>query len=302
MIVLTPNEMTKLDQKVIENGFESLLLMETAGRGTTEIIKENYNRDNKILILAGSGNNGGDGLVIGRLLDICKYNVKIIIVGKEDKLNQDPLTNYKICKLRNIELEFFHKNSDLKQIEEAVKNNDLIIDSLLGTGLTGELRSPYLEIVKLINESNKDVLAVDIPSGINGNNGHIEGVAVKADKTVTMFLPKLGNILFPGAEYNGKLIIGDIGIYKKIISNLDLNNNWNEVRKEFEEHFSEKFTDINENLLTYSKSGEKLIIEKNGKIRGEMPLHAASFKASKICFEQNQIRFISDNSEYIYKR
>ena len=84
--------------------------------------------------------------------------------------------------------------------------------------------------------------------------------------------------------------------------NLDLNNNWNEVRKEFEEHFSEKFTDINENLLTYSKSGEKLIIEKNGKIRGEMPLHAASFEASKICFEQNQIRFMSDNSEYIYKR
>lgn len=218
MIVLTPDEMAKLDQKVIENGFESLLLMETAGRGTTEIIKENYDRDNKILILAGSGNNGGDGLVIARLLDICKYNVKIIIVGNEDKLNKDPITNYKICKLRNIDLEFLQKDSDLKKLKEAVKNTDLIIDSLLGTGLTGELRTPYLEIVQMINESNKDVLAVDIPSGINGSNGKIMGSAVSADITVTMAFSKIGHYIYPGRENTGKLYTVDLGFPNHLIN------------------------------------------------------------------------------------
>src|SRR6056297_1316879 len=86
MIVLEPEEMKKLDQKAIKNGFSSLLLMETAGRKTAKIIRENYNKNNKVLIFAGTGNNGGDGFVIARLLDIWNYHVKIIVVGNKDKL------------------------------------------------------------------------------------------------------------------------------------------------------------------------------------------------------------------------
>ncbi len=225
MIVLTPEEMTNLDQKVIDNGFESLLLMETAGRKTYEIIKENYDSNNKILIMAGAGNNGGDGLVIGRLLDICNYNVKIIIVGRKEKLNKDPLKNYNICKLRDIDIQFFYKDSDFSMIKEAVSHSDLIVDSLLGTGLTGNLRSPYLKIVKMINESNNDVVAVDIPSGINGKNGEVMGSAIEADITVTMAFSKVGHHIYPGRQYTGELNIIDLGFPQNLIEQVKYKHN-----------------------------------------------------------------------------
>ncbi len=217
MIVLTPEEMAKLDQKVIDNGYESLILMETAGRGTFQSLQEKYDRDNKILILAGSGNNGGDGLVIGRLLDICKYNVKIIIVGNQNKLNKDPLTNYKICELRDMDIQFFEQDSDLQLIKNAITESDVIVDSLLGTGLKGDLRSPYLEIVKMINDSKNKVLAVDIPSGINGRNGQVMKEAVKADYTVTMAFSKIGHHLYPGRAYTGELQRVDLGFPEHLI-------------------------------------------------------------------------------------
>ena len=217
MIVLTPHEMAELDQKVINNGFDSLLLMETAGRGSAELLKEKYDRDKKILILAGPGNNGGDGLVMARLLDIWNYNVKIIIVGNEEKLNNDPLTNYKICKLRNIDIEFFNNQSDFALIKNALNETDVIVDSLLGTGLSGNLREPYLKIVKLINTSNKDVLAVDMPTGIDGRNGKIMGEAVQADITATMAFSKIGHYLYPGRTYTGQLKIIDLGFPEELI-------------------------------------------------------------------------------------
>lgn len=217
MLILTPKEMGELDKKVIDSGFESLLLMETAGRKTAEIIKEKYNKDNNILILAGSGNNGGDGLVIARILDICDYNVKIIIVGNYNKLKEDPLTNYKICKLRDIELDFFDKQSDFSLIKDSISKSDLIIDSMLGTGLTGDLRDPYLQIVKLINKSNNEVLAVDIPTGIDGFNGRVMKEAVEADITVTMAFSKIGHLLYPGRAYTGQLNIVDLGFPEKLI-------------------------------------------------------------------------------------
>lgn len=217
MIVLTPEEMAELDQKTIKNGFPSLLLMETAGRGIAEVIKEKYGQSEKILILAGSGNNGGDGLVVGRLLDIWNYNVKIIIVGTKEKLNNDPLKNYNTCKLRNIKVQFFNSQKDLEKLKSSISNVDLIVDSLLGTGLSGDLREPYLNIVKLINESGKKVISVDIPSGINGRTGRVMGEAVEADTTVTMAFNKVGHHIHPGRAHTGELVTVQLGIPDKYV-------------------------------------------------------------------------------------
>ncbi len=217
MIVLTPEEMAKLDKKTIENGFPSLLLMETAGSGIAEVIKEKYGHSEKILILAGSGNNGGDGLVVGRLLDIWNYNVKIIIVGQKDKLNNEPLKNYQSCKLRDLEIKFVNRQKDLKELKETISYSDLIVDSLLGTGLNGDLREPYLTIVKLINNSGGKVLSVDIPTGINGRTGKVMGEAVNAETTVTMAFNKVGHHIHPGRVHTGELITVELGIPEKYV-------------------------------------------------------------------------------------
>ncbi len=218
MIVLSPDEMASLDKKIINKGFPSLLLMETAGRRTAEIIKGKYSREEKILILSGPGNNGGDGLVIGRILDIWDYDVKIIVVGKSDKLNDDPRKNFKICQLRNMKIEFLPADIDLLDLKNNILEYDVIVDSLLGNGLTGQLREPYLQIVKMINTSGKNVLSVDIPTGVNGSNGKIMGEAVRAETTVTMAYSKVGQFVYPGREYIGELIIIDLGFPKNLVN------------------------------------------------------------------------------------
>ena len=245
MIVLTPEEMAKLDKKTITNGFPSLLLMETAGRGIAEVIKEKYSPCKEILILAGSGNNGGDGLVVGRLLDIWNYNVKIIIVGQKDKLNNDPLKNYKSCKLRDLEIQFLNSQKDLNGLKETIFNSDLIVDSLLGTGLSGDLREPYLSIVKLINSSSKNVIAVDIPTGINGKSGKVMGEAVKAEITVTMAFNKVGHHIYPGKAHTGELVTVDIGIPDKYVEK----DNYN--------HHTLRLEEANELLPPRSNNGHK---------------------------------------------
>ncbi len=223
MIVLEPEEMKKLDQKVIKNGFPSLLLMETAGRKTAEIIRENYNKNNKVLIFAGTGNNGGDGFVIARLLDIWNYHVKIIVVGNKDKINGDPLKNIKICELRDIDISYYN-DTNLSEIKNNIFKYDLIVDSLLGTGLKGNLRDPILSVVKIINESDKEVLSVDIPTGIDGKDGKVLKEAVKADITVTMAFSKIGHYQYPGRDHTNQLYIVDLGFPEKLIDKNKYNN------------------------------------------------------------------------------
>jgi len=218
LIVLSPDEMASLDKKVINRGFPSLLLMETAGRRTAEIIKGKYSREQKILILSGPGNNGGDGLVVGRILDIWDYDVKIIVVGKLDKLNDDPRKNLKICQLRSMKIEFLPADIDLSDLKNNILEYDVMVDSLLGNGLTGQLREPYLQIVKMINSSGKNVLSVDIPTGVNGSNGKIMGEAVRAETTVTMAYSKVGQFIYPGREYIGELIVIDLGFPKNLVN------------------------------------------------------------------------------------
>jgi|AntRauTorcE11897_2_1112592.scaffolds.fasta_scaffold06790_3 NAD(P)H-hydrate epimerase len=244
MIVLEPEEMQKLDQKVINSGFSSLLLMESAGRQTAEIIKDNYNKENKVLILAGTGNNGGDGFVIARLLDIWNYHVKIIVVGRKEKISGSPLKNIKICELRDIDINYFN-GDNFDVIRNEISNHDLIVDSLLGTGLKGNLREPILSIVRLINESIIQVLSVDIPTGIDGNSGKVLKDAVKADITVTMAFSKVGHYLYPGRDYTNELYIVDLGFPEKLIE------------KNKYKHFVLSLKEANKLLPTRSKTGHK---------------------------------------------
>lgn len=233
MIVLRPEEMRKVDKAAIDAGFPDPILMETAGRGVAEKaryilhdIEENHGlKGGSILIITGKGNNGGDGLVAARYLDMWGYYVKILLLADGEELDGSPEINYNLCQLRNIAIIEF-KNDELEEgnfqeIEKLVTESDLIIDAILGTGIKGEVREPVATIIGLVNDTVNTVLAVDIPSGICGDTGKVLGKAIKADYTITMAYPKIGLIVYPGRSYCGEIEIVDLGVPDRFAKELE---------------------------------------------------------------------------------
>jgi len=214
VIVLKPEEMRKVDQLAIDAGFPDLLLMETAGRGVAlkavEVMKQKPGRN--ILIIAGKGNNGGDGLVAARYLQDFGFNTKVILLTGAENLSGSPLINYRLCQLKSIKIISPDSTVQIPEIEKMISRADLLIDAMLGTGISGSVREPVTSIIELMNNSGKTILAVDIPSGISGETGKVLGKAVYADYTVTMAYPKTGLLVYPGRDYSGEIEIVDLGV------------------------------------------------------------------------------------------
>lgn len=202
MYILSTKEMKEVERVAIEDkGIPSLLLMENAAKGATEIILEQNPK--RVIIFAGKGNNGGDGLAIGRMLITNNINTKIVFIGEKEKATPDCLKNLEILENYNADIDYSSDNIEISQY-------DLVVDALIGTGLTRELNKQYIELVQLINKGNF-IVSVDCPTGVNSDTGKIYNVAVSANITVTFHLPKIGLLLYPGYSYIGKLIIKNIG-------------------------------------------------------------------------------------------
>lgn len=193
------------DQETIQEiGIPSLVLMERAALAVKDtLLNENFPL-NKILILCGSGNNGGDGVAIGRMLHIAGYQVDVCMLGKVDKRSEETKHQIEIAEKYGTN---FVNNPEPSEYTT-------IVDSVFGIGLSRVLSEEYQNLFQKINESNAVVAAVDIPSGIDGNTGAVLGNAIQADYTVTFGFMKPGLLLYPGASYAGIIKVADIGIYE----------------------------------------------------------------------------------------
>lgn len=215
MVVLTPGQMRKADQLAIKAGIPDLVLMEVAGRETAERVRHLLPEPGHVVIFAGKGNNGGDGLVAARYLDMWGYDVNLVLLRPGDEYRGSSAANFKACKARSINISIF---SDVKtRLNKELERADLVIDAMLGTGLTGEVRGEFARAIEMINDQSCPVVSVDIPSGVEGETGRVLGMAVKADLTVTMACPKVGLLVYPGKKYVGNLHVVDIGIPGEII-------------------------------------------------------------------------------------
>jgi len=212
----TPTEMAKWDQLAIEEfGLLPEILMENASREALYVLKDNFPslKGKTALVFAGPGNNGGDGFALARHL--VNHEAKVMILhAKRQKEYKNTAGYYlKLAKKMDVPLMFLPEyNMDfLPQV-------DIVIDGLLGTGFKGELSPHYQTWIKQINKlrANSFVLSLDIPSGLNGETGNPSPLAVKAHATITFEEAKLGLFLPPARPYIGKLIVGKIGIPKKI--------------------------------------------------------------------------------------
>ena len=202
--LLTSEQMKTCDSTEIEHyGVPSIVLMERAALSVRDVILHRYAQASNILVICGSGNNGGDGFAVARLLNMAGRRADVLFVGKHDHMTQETAKQAEI---------FSRHGGTILPDESGVKGYDLIVDALFGIGLCREVIGRYADLIHAVNRSDTPVVAVDIPSGISADDAHVLGCAVRADITVTMAFPKLGLMLYPGAQYCGEVIVSDIGI------------------------------------------------------------------------------------------
>jgi len=189
MLIASGLEMLEIDKYAIEKlGVPSEKLMENAAKAVMKAVLKYVKEKSQTAVFCGSGNNGGDGKIVARLLNNQGIYTRCFLISEE---------------------------INIEEVELFCKDYDIIIDAIFGIGLNRAVEGKAVEVIKLINSLNKPVIAVDMPSGISADTGEIRGEAVKATETITFSMPKFGQMVTPGALYCGKIEIADIGIPKE---------------------------------------------------------------------------------------
>jgi NAD(P)H-hydrate epimerase len=211
MIALSPERAKKYDDYAISTwGIPSAVLMENAGRSTYRLIREAYLRPgSRVVVLCGRGNNGGDGFVIARYAFRDGFAVEACLLGQTEALKGDARLNMELYLSLGGAMAAV---GDAAAAAEAIRGSDVIVDAIFGTGLAKEVRGLEAAVIEEINRSGKPVIAVDIPSGLDGTKGVPLGVAVRATHTYTYGRALLGQLLQPGASYRGRLTVVDISL------------------------------------------------------------------------------------------
>lgn len=200
--LMNVRQMKEVDRYSIEEiGIPALVLMEKAACEVAQLLYEATGENDKILAVCGTGNNGGDAVAAARILHERGRQTAVLVIGAEEKATPEQKRQLSIARKSGVAI----------RGKEALDEYNVIIDGIFGIGLCREITGEYYEIIDRINCGKHHVVAVDIPSGVSGDSGQIQGIAVRADETVTFGYGKPGLYLFPGCEYAGKVWIKDIG-------------------------------------------------------------------------------------------
>lgn len=220
MHLVTASQMQHMDKQTIESfGIPGIVLMENAGRGAVDFLVKKYPdlKNKKTAVIAGRGNNGGDGFVIARYLLEKNVDITVFLLSRISNVTGDAKANLelfqKLCKHygqpRIIEIP---DSAAFEEYKQGILSHQLFIDAILGTGLNSDVQGFFKEVIELLNATACPVFSVDIPSGLNSDTGKPMGTAIKAAATATFAFAKVGHILYPGNIHTGDLEIIDIGI------------------------------------------------------------------------------------------
>jgi ADP-dependent NAD(P)H-hydrate dehydratase / NAD(P)H-hydrate epimerase len=207
--LLTTAEMAEADRLTIAGGIAGFELMENAGRAVAESVAARHPPGTRIAVVAGPGNNGGDGFVAARVLAELGYRVRVLLVGDAGRLKGDAA----------LAAHSWKGHTELAT-PAALLPADGIIDALFGAGLDRPVEGAALAMIAAMNGAGVPILAVDLPSGINGTSGAVMGVAVDAAETVTFFRRKVGHLLLPGRLHCGSIRVADIGIRPSVLDRI----------------------------------------------------------------------------------
>ena len=223
MLLVTAEEMRALDRATIEEyGTPGYELMERAGGAATEVLLDwlppQRDRGARVVICAGPGNNGGDGFVMARRLRRAGFIVGVALLGRAAELRGDALRAFKAWRGGRTALHEIATEDDVAHLAEWLEGAACVVDALFGTGLKRPVEGLYAAVIGLINACDAPVFAVDVPSGLDADRGQPLGVAVRAAVTATFGFAKVGEVLYPGAEYCGRLEVVDIGLAPQAIA------------------------------------------------------------------------------------
>jgi NAD(P)H-hydrate epimerase len=215
--ILTRQRAGELDRRAeTEYGVPGIVLMENAGRGTTDVLRQLGVRG-PIVICCGQGNNGGDGFVIARHLDLRGIAVKVLSWGDASRRPPDAKANFEIIQRAGFPLIECNASTD---VASALAGAEWIVDALLGTGARGEVRPPLDMVIPLLNAAGAPILAVDLPSGLDCDTGQPAKHTIHAKLTCTFVAQKAG-FLAPGAErYTGQIHVVDIGAPRRLVEEM----------------------------------------------------------------------------------
>ena len=253
MRVSTAKQMAEIDRATIAAGVPAIELMERAGEAMAEAVLDFLQergeeqgqghvhgpgcghdvaggdgaegRETGVLIICGKGNNGGDGLVVARLLAENDLPVSVMLLAQPTELSPDSQTNFELLP---DEVQVFIPEPEAwpEAFSELAETADMVVDAILGTGIVPPLSGPYIDLIRNINDAGIPCLALDIPSGVSGDDGSVDPVAVAADTTVTVGLPKRGLLLSPGRDFAGEIEVVDIGFAEEICEAFTPNVHW----------------------------------------------------------------------------
>ena len=229
MLVLSAKEMARLDEQTIhEVGIPGIVLMENAAQGAAafflRVVPDLVDR--RIAVVAGSGNNAGDGFALARIYHSKGARVNVVCLRSPLKLSGDALTNFEILEKIGIPITVWKEAEDFDAQWEPVCKSGAIIDAILGTGLKSAVKGLYRDIIERINRLDVPVLAVDVPSGLDASTGLPLGAAIKATATATFGFLKIGCLIERGPELAGQVEVIDIGIPPGLVQSAGIERYW----------------------------------------------------------------------------
>jgi hydroxyethylthiazole kinase-like uncharacterized protein yjeF len=225
MKLATTSQMQDLDRTTIQGcGIPGIVLMENAGRGAAELLIRSFPgvRTGWVAVLAGRGNNGGDGFVMARHLMNWGIATKVYLLSSTDDVKGDARTNLESWLKIGGELIEIPYRGNFTKAKKQLADASLIVDAIFGTGLNAEVKGVGKDVISFVNSLPTPVMAVDIPSGLDATVGTVLGVAIRADLTATFGLAKIGQVVEPGIPYVGSLEVVDIGIPRSVIEEADI--------------------------------------------------------------------------------
>ncbi len=229
MLALSAKEMASLDEQTIrEVGIPGIVLMENAAQGAAAFflrVVPNLT-ERPIAVVAGTGNNAGDGFALARIYHSKGAQVRVVCLRSPQKLSGDALTNFKIVEKIGIPISVWDEGADFDTQWKPIRDSGAVIDAILGTGLKSEVRGLYRDIIEKLNGLDIPVLAVDVPSGLDATTGLPLGAAVKATATATFGFLKIGHLIERGPELAGQVEVIDIGIPPGLAQSAGIQRYW----------------------------------------------------------------------------
>ncbi len=221
MKIVNVEEMREIDRKTIKDcGIPGLILMENAGRAVAERVIEIVKSHPfpRVVIICGKGSNGGDGMVCARHLNRRRIDTKVFLLGRKRDAKGDARTNIDITSNFVPVVEI--STATLNKIKSELESATLIVDAIIGTGVKGKLASPASNVIEMLSRQNKPVICIDVPSGLDADNGSLCDVCVRGTETVTMGFAKPGLFVNEGPDYSGRVTVADIGIPATLVKNV----------------------------------------------------------------------------------